>query len=695
VGPHPDGGYPLADGRLNVTARAELAQLRALANELGVAGAYETVDGVHHVTPVDTILAATRAMGVGVATVADASWAYRELMESRSRRRLDPVIVGRPGEPIDLDPGSAGSLHVETETGEHRVHRVADGPQRIGPLPVGLHRIRFEPRRGGATQTATLIVAPPTAFRPGPGDARRWGVFAPVYALHDEDTGAVAGLRELSRLADITLDHGGRIVGTLPLLATFLGAGDEPYDPSPYAPVSRRFWNELYLDLAALPEIDPDDLAALSDTRSVEPSGGLVDPRAAAAARRPLLEAAAIRIDAQDTGRRRTLRGFLASDPQVSDYARFRAGLEGSGDAGVRYHEYVQWAAGEQIRAFAERLSGRGGALYLDLPVGTNAAGFDVASDPTSFVTGMSVGAPPDAFFAEGQNWGFPPLSPQGLRATGFGMLRATLEHHLRVARVLRIDHVMGLHRLFWIPAGESPTAGTYVSYPSDEIYALLAVLSHRYGSMVIGENLGTVPKQVNEALQANGIDRMRVFELDVYEDPDAPLVRPEAETLSSLNTHDTPTFAAFWRGTDIDTRVEVGHAGVAVAVEEREQRARLRTTIAHALLDLHLLQPDDLALDLAAPTTERSVLRAVLDFTAASDADVVLVTLEDLWGETRAQNIPGTGPEVPNWRRRAARSLDDIESDTDVRGHLDAVDRQRRAEPGGATTERVGTESR
>ncbi len=673
-----------------MAARAELAQLRALADELGVATTYETVDGVHHVVPVETVLAATRAMGAAVEGVADAGAAHRELMENRSRRRLDPVIVARPGAPIDLDPGAAGSLHIETETGDHHVHRVSDGPQRIGPLPVGLHELRFESRRGGDAQTATVIVAPPTALRPGPGDARRWGVFAPIYALHDDstdNTGGVGGLRELARLADIALDHGGRIVGTLPLLATFLGAGDEPYDPSPYAPVSRRFWNELYLDLGVLPEVDPDDLAAISAPRPASPSSDLVDPRAVASARRPVLDAAAIRVDAHDTARRRALRAYLAADPQVCDYARFRAGLEGSGEAGVRYHEYVQWAADAQLHAFSEQLAGRGASLYLDLPVGTHGAGYDVASDPVSFVTGMSVGAPSDSFFADGQNWGFPPLSPQGLRATGFRTLRATLEHHLRVARVLRIDHVMGFHRLFWIPAGEAPSAGTYVSYPSEEIYALLALLSHRHGATIIGENLGTVPKHVNEALHAHGIDRMRVFELDVYEDPDAPLVRPEAETLSSLNTHDTPTFAAFWRGTDIDARVEVGHTDATGAAEERTQRARLRAAITRALVDRHLL--DASAAGDAA--REPAVLRAVLDFTAASDADVVLVALEDLWGETRAQNIPGTGPEVANWRRRTARSLDEISADADLGSLLDAVDRGRHAEAG----EPVGTESR
>ncbi|MCU1457220.1 MAG: 4-alpha-glucanotransferase [Actinomycetia bacterium] len=674
-------------------------ELRGLADELGVATTYETVDGVEHAAPVETIVAAARAMGVAIDSVEDAPAAYRDLMQARATRRLEPVIVGRPGTPVTLDPGTAGSLHVDVENGEQQVHRVTDGPVRIGALPVGIHQLRFEPLDRSRPETATVIVAPASAYRPQPEDSRRWGVFAPAYALHDGSTGPVGGLRELSRLADITLDRGGRIVGTLPLLATFLGAGDEPYDPSPYSPVSRRFWNELYLDPRALPELDPDDLQSVL----AEPaSGALVDPRAGAARLRPALEAAATRVDAQDSARRRSLRAYLAADPQVGEYARFRARLEGTGDAGVRYHQYAQWATNEAVGAFADRLATRGGALYLDLPVGTNRSGFDVASDPTSFVSGMSVGAPPDSFFADGQNWGFPPLDPHGLRATAFASLRATLEHHLRFSRVLRIDHVMGLHRLFWIPEGESATAGTYVSYPSDEIYALLAVLSHRYGSMIVGENLGTVPASVNEALQRNGIDRMRVFELDVYADDDDPLVRPEAETLSSLNTHDTPTFAAFWRGTDIDARVEVGHTDEAGAAEERAQRAALRSSIVDALVDRRLLAPRGPDDDPADESTERSVFDAVLGFTAASDADIVLITLEDLWGETRAQNIPGTGAEVPNWRRRTARSLDDVAADAGILARLEAIDRSRRDPPAPAPPTRsgpsissVGTESR
>ena len=253
---------------------------------------------------------------------------------------------------------------------------------------------------GAGSHTATLLAAP---RRPTPlATPRRWGVFAPLYALHDNASPASGDLGTLRRFADWAAPHGATIVGTLPLLATFLGHGAEPCDPSPYAPVSRRFWNEVYLDAAPI-------LGAALD----EPvPGEFVDLPARAAQLRAALEPHA-RAAENDPD----LRRWLACRPDVTQYAEFRSQVEGGNAAAVRYHEFVQWQCEQQLDDLTGHLDARDQALYMDFPIGTHRNGFDVESDPALFVRDASVGTPPDAFFAGGQNWGFPPLDPHTARA--------------------------------------------------------------------------------------------------------------------------------------------------------------------------------------------------------------------------------------------------------------------------------------
>src|SRR4029079_5661518 len=245
----------------------------------------------------------------------------------------------------------------------------------------------------------------------------------------------------------------------LPWLAPSL---DEPFDPSPYVPVSRRWWNELYLDLAAVPELT-------GEPRPEAVGATHLDPRATMAARRHALELAATRIRGE---RRGALQQFETAYPELREYARFRAAVEVHGAdprqwpervrhqqtvvdvARERYHRYVQFLLDEQLRGIGDAMRARGQSLYLDLPVGTHPAGFDVFRAPDAFARGATTGAPPDRFFAADQNWGFRPPHPVGARVHGYHDLRQALRRHLEVADVLRLDHVMGLERLWWVPDG-------------------------------------------------------------------------------------------------------------------------------------------------------------------------------------------------------------------------------------------------
>jgi 4-alpha-glucanotransferase len=435
------------------------------------------------------------------------------------------------------------------------------------------------------------------------------------------------------------------------------------------------------------------------------------------ARRRRVLEALAEAAFASPS-RRAEIEAFARSEPQLDDYARFRATAErhragwpawperqrASGlapvglappdfdEAARRYHLYAQWLWDHQFRT----LFGGGEALYLDLPIGVDGGGFDVWRFRDQFAAGAAVGAPSDRFFAAGQDWGFPPPHPHHGRQTGHAYFRSVVRAHLRRAGMLRLDHVMALHRLFWIPRGFSARDGVYVRYPADELYAVLAIESHRHRARIVGENLGTVPPEVNESMQRRGLLPMRIFQFEAT--PDWPRDRAALEGLAALNTHDTATFAAFWEGRDVEQGVRLGLLDAAAAGGVIERRARIRAAVIATLAAEGWLDerrrdaaeptaateppnltgptvsaepptaddeptPDDELTAASEPTTDE-VLRALLRRLAASDAEVVIAQLEDLWLEPDPQNVPGVGADYPSWHRRMRRSLDSIERD-------------------------------
>lgn len=434
-----------------------------------------------------------------------------------------------------------------------------------------------------------LIHAPRKAFAP-PG--KTWGLFLPLYAVPPGG----GDLGDLEAYMDWVREMGGRVVATLPLLAGF---EDEP---SPYSPVSRLFWNERYLDVEKLPEYD-----------------GERDLRAMAARFVP---------DA----------GFEKFAENARDYARFR------GDE--RYHLYVQYRMAQQM----EKLAGRG--LYLDFPLGVNGSGYDVARYPEVFARGAAVGAPPDSFFTKGQNWGFPPFHPEAIRDEHYRYFRAAVAHHAKHAAILRLDHVMGLHRLFWIPDGMEAKDGVYVRYRDEELYAIVLVESVRHRCAIVGEDLGTVPEYVPQAMQRHGFRRMYVVQYEAKpEEP--PLSAPSKMSVASVNTHDMPTFAAFWSGKDIDDRVEQDLLDDKGAKQERETRATMREAITKQV-------------------GEGDVLENIMRWLAESEAEVVLVNLEDLWGETEPQNVPGV-PEK-SWKQIFKLSLDEARKDERVQRILHQI---------------------
>jgi 4-alpha-glucanotransferase len=430
--------------------------------------------------------------------------------------------------------------------------------------------------------------------------------------------------------------------------------------------------------------------AALESSRS-EP---LIDYRQLMALKRSVLEELLRGLLNGSSQRRTSFETFCAAHPIAHDYAAFRAKVErertvwehwpaasragrlrsnGYDERVKRYHLFVQWQAHEQMRALGEKAKRGGPALYLDFPLGVNRDGYDVWREREVFALDANGGAPPDPFFTKGQDWGFPPLQPDSLRRQGYRYFTHCLRHHLRYAGMLRIDHIMGLHRLYWIPRGFAATDGLYVRYRAEEFYAIVSLESHRHHAQIVGENLGTVPPYVNTAMAKH-----RIYGMDVSQFRSAADFRnpPEIghDRVASLNTHDTPTFAGFWNEGDIQDRLDLGLLSEADLPRHRHERAEQREALIAYLKSRGWLNDDH-------PSPE-AVLRAWLFQLANSAASLVLVNLEDLWLEPLPQNVPGTWQERPNWQRKARFSLEQIarmDSVTEALKNIHEIRKRRR----------------
>lgn len=695
--------------------------LLRLARSRGVITSYGGHEGARHDADPDALAAVLQALGEEIASPADAAGA---LLEQRSRPSpiAEPVHVmwdGRGHGPQVRLGRNVSKVSCELELEEEEtfrwVERAEGGTEHVLRLPRripnGRHTLRL--RVGREEATVTILSARPRigdlaqerdaeeSERGRVAHARDLATFIPLYAIRSDTNWGIGDLGDLDRLQRWAGDNGCSHVGTLPLLSAFL---DEPFEPSPYAPVSRLFWNEAYLDLSRCAELAASaearrliESTAFDDAVRAARNGDAVDYRAVMMLKARVLDLLADAAFERMPGRRREIDAFLRARPELGGYAAFRARAERLGKGwsawggrtgkalrptdeqerrAHRRHVLAQLLMHEQLGACATRdhaAASRKAALYLDLPIGVHRDGFDTWLHRDAFALDVSAGAPPDALGPAGQDWGFPPLHPDRSRADGHAYFASVIRNHLRYASLLRIDHVMGLHRLYWIPRGIEASRGVYVRYPADELYAVLSIEAERAGARIVGENLGTVPPEVNRALATRGMLGMHVAQFSMRPEPRRPVSLPTGDVLACVNTHDTPTFAAFFNGTDIDDRVAQGLTTPEHAKAEREGRRALTEA-------LTVFAAKNGAHDATSNDTERA-LRAVLRALAASDAEVVLVTLEDLWGETRPQNVPGTCGDH-NWRRRAARTLESILADRSLAETLQDLARLRTATP-------------
>ncbi|MER6672957.1 4-alpha-glucanotransferase [Streptomyces sp. NPDC000983] len=664
--------------------------LSRLAELHGVATSFRPSPDVTVRASVTALTLALTALDVDVRTPEAVRRALTAREHALRERLLPPTLVcwsGPDGAPPDavtaLPPGTR--LRIETEQGETRAG--------VDRLPPGVHRLTAT-APDGRTAVAHLVVAParlPTAA------GRSHGLLVQLYSLLSHRSwgmGDLGDLAELAGWAGRTLGSG--FVQVNPLHAAVPGA---PTDPSPYRPSSRRFPDPAHLRVEDIPEYarieDHARVRALLERaarlrETVLEKDGLIDRDAVWELKREALEL--VREVPLGPGRRAAYADFLAEegealrdhatwcalaevhgsdwrgwpaalrDPRSAETARAREELADR----VDFHSLLAWLTDAQLTA-AQRTAREAGmpvGIVHDLAVGVHPEGADAWAQQEYFAAGMSVGAPPDAFNARGQDWGLPPWRPDRLAESGYTPYRRLLKALFRYAGALRIDHVMGLFRLWWVPRGHLPTDGTYVRYDAEAMLAILVLEASRAGAQVIGEDLGTVEPGVREALRARGVLGTSVlwFERD-WEGDGHPLPpdRWRADCLATATTHDLPSTAARLTGEHVELRYRLGLLTRSLE-EERAEAAADTAEWLEVLTRLGLLRgadggpgtfqealegepaPDE-------PSREEAEIQAVHRFLLRTPARMVGLWLPDAVGDRRPQNLPGTWDQYPNWR--------------------------------------------
>jgi alpha-1,4-glucan:alpha-1,4-glucan 6-glycosyltransferase len=602
----------------------ELTRLADLEQLVGVASTTTDYDGREHTATTETRCAILRAMGHDVASPADAPTALIVERRRREAQVVPTVLVAWEGamdSPLGCPDGlgwtiTAFDLNDPAAAPPPRTGTITDRSVRVDGLEFGFHELTIEV--SDHTHTAFVISAPTRAFNHFTSDNPRWGISAHTGGLWSRSASTGGALTHLARAAHWASESGASVISTLPLLAT------APEEASPYSPLSRRFFDERVLALEAfgVPERRI-DLNAPRDPQA--------DSTAANAAIDELLATTPKYRTAAET--------HLARNHEVAKWAQFRAAQEMYGqdwrtwpdDARrghlvalpldsdrILRHGFVQWAVAEQLTELRTELGKQGIDLALDLPVGASQTSFDQWRRQDVFADGVQIGAPPDPAFPDGQQWGSTPIVPEASRLDHHRTFRESLEAQMLHADVLRLDHVMSLERLWWLT--DDPSDGVYVYQPMLELLAIATLMSHRHSCTLIGENLGIVSERMQQALVHHGILGMSVAQF-------APTDVPDSNTVATLGTHDLPTLTSWWSAEEQD--------------ELRDHLARLAHTTASTP-------------DLPAP-----VMHQLLERLGHSQAPLVLLPIEELWGGEHRINVPGDDAQA-NWIGRSTIPIDE-----------------------------------
>ncbi|WP_119419162.1 malto-oligosyltrehalose synthase [Desertibaculum subflavum] len=694
-------------------------ELDALCRRAGIERVYFDHAGMRREADAETIRALAEALGVTGDDTADEPAAIDPVTVWRAGTGPPEIILTLAAA---ADPGIEWSLTEEDGTphaglthatalelvetvirgGRHWEKRRLVLP--LSPAP-GYHRfeLRIADAPAGPAE-ALLIAAPSRAYAPSPLDegARVWGISVQLYSLRSGFDWGIGDFGDLADMLRRAARAGASLVGINPVHALYL---DEPARSSPYSPNSRRFLNPLYIDVEAVP-----DFAECAEAQALVGSAEF-EAELAELRRRPLVDyPAAARCKwrilellfrsfrdhhiARQTARARRFRAFQREhgaalqrfcvfqalrethgreNPSLRYWRNWPIELQDPGSPAVarfaaanrqriEYLAYLQWIAEEQAAACAAaaREAGMPIGLYKDLAVGVDGGAADAWSEQDVIVPGWSMGAPPDSLSSKGQDWGLSPLSPIALKRERYRPFIELIRANMRHAGAMRIDHILGLWRAFWIRHGEPAARGAYVRYPFADLVGILILESHRQRCLIVGEDLGTVPEGLREELERAGIlsYRLLLFEREVDGRPRRPADYPSA-ALVAVSTHDLPTFPSFWRGDDIKLRARLGFLPDQGQVEaEQRNRAVDRDALLAAFRDERLVGDEE---------HQRTPVEAAYRFLARSRGQILMMHLEDPLGVIEQINVPSTNEEHPNWQLRLPHELEAVFADPRV----------------------------
>jgi 4-alpha-glucanotransferase len=685
---------------------ADPALLDRLAHAAGIAPQWWDVDGRRTVVSDETRRALLAAMRLPATTEGEARDSLHRLSCDRDRRALPHALVARLGEPAILCLGSEPGLGrrpiwliIEHENGQTDRIRIGvddgtvddftgvDGQRarawriRLPALPEGRHRLW---RDDTPEAVCHLTVAPRQCFLPDSisGGARRFGISTQLYALRRANDQGIGDFTTLALLAEAAGREGAATIGINPLHMLFPGERERA---SPYHPSDRRFIDPIYLDVTE--GIEPasiGDLVAYSEVWTLKreilerrfsefSACAKADPAVAADFSRFLHDGGidlwrfaafqAIAETRPDEAWRQWPDDLRSPDSNaVKAFANEHAER-------VKFHQYLQFLTDQQFAATAAKVKkcGLDLGVFRDLAVGAAPDGAESWARSEELADGAWIGAPPDPFAAEGQNWHLPPPLPLRYAQSGFASFASLIAANMRHAGVLRIDHVMGLSRLFWIPDGGTGADGAYVTYPFQDLLGQVALESVRARCMVIGEDLGTVPDGLRPVLTEADVLSYRVLLLEREGRGFKPASAYPGRALACVTTHDLPPLAGWWEGADIRERVALGQLQSGPAAEQ--ERAAERTALADALARDGCLVPP-----VEGDPSVAAVVEGAYKFVAGTPCDLVLVQAEDLAGMRVGVNLPGTDTERPNWRLRLPVPVETLLTDDAARTGLDAV---------------------
>ena len=672
-----------------------------LAKLVGVATSYVGMSHDYHEIEDDVLVAVLKALGIDASNDGAIEQSMESILRDRRSRLVAPPVLHTVGKPskvlvnvgvleapqasITLEDGSEFVGKIAYGAGDGSIHEIDDTfvstSSVILPedLPAGYHTLHV--RVGERTQDATVISAPEKIeLLDDMKEGSLWGWMSQLYSIRSNGSWGVGDYEDLKTL----LVESKRRTGADFMLINPMHAAEPvpPLTPSPYLPISRRFINFSYIRPESVPEyatLNPDGKKQVDELHArVEPLNGDAQVIDRDAMWRAKMHALWIIFTSGRTAERQTqFKEYLAGcGDELESYATWCLCYDKWGAPNGRpdnwermfnrdsveirelrdrfpdtleFYRWLEWVATEQLHAAqqAAREAGMKIGIVADMAVGVHPSGSDVWWNPERFAKGATVGAPPDMFNQQGQDWSQPPLNPIALERTGYKVYRDMVHGMFANAGAVRIDHILGLFRLWWIPEGKKATDGTYVYYDSDVMLGVLALEASRAGGVVVGEDLGVVPPYVSKSLSAHGILGCAV---EWFEQFDGEFRAPNdwrPYALASVNTHDMPPAAGYLEYGHVKLREQLGLLSGPVeefqASATAEHNAMLNMLVEEGYLDKAALR-DELA-------NENEIVDALYRGLKGSPCKLMAASIVDAVGEKRTQNQPGTNNEYPNWR--------------------------------------------